>query len=71
MRSTPVKATVSTAVEPDEIMPAGVGTVMHRVMSMPMMVMVLGTSRNIEIQTNVGSALIVRWHGLNGAPVRT
>jgi hypothetical protein len=46
--STPVKPAVST-VEPAHVVPSGVGTVMHSVVSMPMMAVGTGTFRDIDI----------------------
>jgi hypothetical protein len=46
--STPVKPAVPT-VEPADVVPTGVVTVMHSVVSMPMMVVDTGTVRNVDI----------------------
>ena len=70
MPATPVEPTVPI-IESAEVVPATVGTVMHSVVAVPMMVRSIGTFGVTDFEASVGSSLVFRSHRLNGAPVRT
>jgi hypothetical protein len=70
MPATSVEPTVPT-VESAEVVPASVRAVMNSVVAVPMMVRSIGTFGVTDFEARVGSPLVFRSHGLNGAPVRT
>jgi hypothetical protein len=57
MPATSVEPAVPT-VESAEVVPATVGTVMHSVVAVPMMVRSIGTFRVTDFEASVGSPLV-------------